>query len=659
MRHLRPKGRSSAAIALALAVAVAAGVFVSSGPRAKILLARFLTTGSTPRTFDLPPLTNWKPSGPRVVSAHPAANARQVGFGRALHTDLHGSDQVGTVIAPVMTKAWDAETDMFVAEGPVFDRSGNIYFSPVFPPEDVILVALEPEQGRRLWALAGRGSGAGTPLVLEDPERGEDLVYVGTYHRAVALTTGGKRLWDVATGLPEADPGAFESEKHSFGINYHIQADALVAVMGDGHVYVLDRRSGAPLLKEPFMMPGDRTPVTNFSLPEAVSRAANSEISQMVSAAWKGEGSDPVGAVLHGAAGELQKVTNFFSIDSNTGRIWIAATLPDSEDGVVDGWSHLAALYGLDLVSSGGDYRLEVAVVAQVPGGTASTPTIRADGKRIYVADAFDTVYAIDAATGDRVWSINVGSKVTGSLAVSADNGEVYANTRTAIHKLVDRGDRAERVWTANLDMYDAGLFQENMKALGAEIAANGIAFTGAAGVVAGKQKFPLKLGAGLIDRETGEVLYYAEGAEDSVSSMVTAPDGSLYVGNSPLRRVLGRVILGQRHSPQPVLGGITRFKPVRYDLLIRDALWAAANRADNAARWVGSHPRSVQADIRQIHMLLDQAEQVRPEADAEGSLDAATQRQQAKVIQRVRGQLSADTESLTQAAKELRSLVH
>lgn len=626
--------------------------FLPACAKVKILTARLLITESTPKTYPLPEKTTWKPKGVRCFSTNSNINSRPVTFGRAMHTDLRGSDEIATVISPAIEADWTAEQNFFVPEGPVFDSQGNIYFCPVFPPEDLIMISIEPEKGKRRWVLPGISAGAGTPMILTDQETGEDLVYVGTYDRAVAANIDGTILWDVPTGLPKLQPGSLKPNQHNFGLNYHPQTDSLIAALGDGHIYVLDRKTGKQRLSQPFMMPGAQTAVTNFSLPANIAEKANKDIAHMVGDT--GDSFDPISSVLHVAAGELQKNTNFFSVDSNSGRIWIAATLPDEEDGKKDGWADFAALYGLDLVQEGENVRLEIKVISKVPGGTASTPAISADGRRVYIADAFDSVYAFNAATGDKIWSINVDAKVAGSLVVSADNGEIFANTRTKIKKIVDRGDYAELAWTANLNMYDTGNFQENIKALGAEAGANGIAFTGAAGVVMGKQKFPLRLGAGLIDRETGEVVYFADGAEDSVSSMVTGPDGGIYVGNSPLRRALGRAILGNSKSPKPIVGGITKFKPIHQDLIIRDALWAAANRAINTATFATAHTGAAREDIYQIEQLMAQCYRVAPKAIQEGSL---TERQWGtirEVIDRVVEEIRPEEATLIRVGESL-----
>lgn len=642
---------ASRLLVLGCIVLIAVAAWFFSGQQGRILLVALLTTESTPRVFVEPGATEWRPAGVRRYSSNPHPAARPVTFARALHTDLHGSDEIATAIAPMFELDWTAEPTMFIAEGPVFDSQGNIYFSPLFPPEKVLLISLDGTTGKRRWALAGDElGGAGTPLIFEDTETGEELVYTVTYERAVATDIDGAIVWDVKLDAPEL--GAKDNRRHCFGANYHIQSDSIIGVMGDGRLLVLDRATGASLLAEPFVMPGAPTAITNFELPARIAAAANRDIAHMYPPEMASD--SPVESVLHAAAGELQQVTNFFSIDSNSGRIWVASTLPDEADGVADGWSDLAGLYGLELVREGELYRLEIAVVAEVPGGTASTPAISADGERVYVADAYDSVYAINTANGEHIWSFNVGDKVTGSLDVAADNGEVYANTRTGIMQLLDRGDHAELGWEANLNMYDTGRFQRNIKALGAEIGANGVAFTGAAGIVTGKQKFPLRLGAGLIDRKTGEIRYFADGAEDSVSSMATGPDGGLYVGNSPLRRVLGRATFGQSVSPQAVVGGITRFKPVRYDLFLRDVLRAAIDRAANAATIATAEPAAAAADIYQIRQLLNQCRQLGPEALAEATVTTVNWAAISEAVDEATAVLAVDKSALQRAASIL-----
>ena len=620
-----------------------------------IAMAMLFSTESSVKHYDFPEKTQWRPVGPRNAGIVDT----QMEFARVYHTNTHGSDEVALAMAPAFEFDWLAEENFFLAEGPIFDSQGNLYFCPIFPPEDIILMSLEPTKGERRWVLPGIDAGCGAPFIYSDPVTKEDTIYVATYDRAIALKTDGTILWDVPTGLTKVVKGELVSEQHSFGANYHSQLDAIVAVMGDGSLYVLDRKTGKQLLDKPYVLPGDKVPVSNFSLPKKLLAKADADIAHMYNKDRLAEGESPTAMVLHSAAGELQKVTNFFSIDQNTGRLWIAASLMDEDDGTKDGWSEWGGLYGIDLVSKNEQLTAEIQHVFKVNGGTSSTPAISADGKRIYVGDAFDSIYAVDASTAEQIWKINLGAKVNGSLVVSSDNGEIYANIREQIVKVVDRGDHAEKIWSTNMDMYETGVLQQNFKSIGAEIGANGIIFTGAAGVVAGNMKLPLKLGAGFIDRETGKIKYFADGSEDSVNTMVGAPDGAIYLGNSPLRRVIGRAILGHDKSPAKPKGGVTRFKPIRYDLFVRDSLWAAANRAENTANYVDSHPRSVAADIKQITALIKQTQRNLPLAVKEGSLSQDKAQQLNAIFTTLGSGILTDKETLVQLSDTLKKMVN
>lgn len=617
--------------------------------KGRIVMAMLFTTESTVKHYDFPEKTQWRPLGPRNVGVVDT----QFEITRLYHTNTHGSDEVALAFAPVFEFDWLVEENLFLAEGPVFDSQGNLYFCPIFPPEDIVLMSLEPIKGERRWVLPGIDAGCGAPYIHSDPVTKEDTIYVATYDRAVALKTDGTIIWDVPTGLAKTVKGELVSEQHSFGANYHRQLDAIVAVMGDGSLYVLDRKTGKQLLEKPYVLPGDKVPVSNFSLPKKILAKSDADIAHMYNTERLAEGESPTAMVLHAAAGELQKVTNFFSIDQNTGRLWIAASLLDEDDGTKDGWSEWGGLYGIDLVSKNETLTAEIQHVFKVDGGTSSTPAISADGKRVYIGDAFDSIYAIDAATAKQIWKIDLGAKVNGSLVVSSDNGEIYANIREQIVKIIDRGDHAEKIWSTNMDMYENGVLQQNFKSIGAEIGANGLIFTGAAGVIAGNMKFPLKLGAGFIDRETGKIKYFVDGSEDSVNTMVGAPDGAIYLGNSPLRRIFGRAILGQDKSPAKPRAGITKFKPIRYDLFVRDSLWAAANRAENTANFIDTHPRAVAADIKQISSLIKQGKTNIRLAVAEGSLSKGKAQQLNAMFTTFESGTKSENESGISASKE------
>jgi outer membrane protein assembly factor BamB len=604
-----------------------------SGPMTIVLLTALLVAAMgctpTPKAFQPPAKTEWAPEGCRAVPTDdPVIGSRT--FFRVGHADTGNSDEISIALAPVFEADWVAETAFYLAAAPSFDADGNVYFCPLWPGEEVALVSVAQETGARRWALphAGRPmNGGGVPLVLEDPANpGEQMIYLGLYDRAMAVKTDGTVVWDVPTGLPQLTPEDDPVETHTFGINYHPQTDSLIALTGDGHLYVLDRKTGAPFLASPHQLPGEKSPLAPpLGLPDAIIAKVNQELLPMMGGLPAGY--EPFDALYEVLLGGGKKVANFFSIDPHTGRLWVAATAPDAEDGTVDGVSQFGALYGLDLVPNGGsDYTLVEVCHQYFEGGTASTPSLRADGTRIYVGDANDQLIALDDSC-NQIWSLNVGAQLVGSVAVASDNGEIYLPTLKDVIKVADRGTYAEEIWRSPLDAYEPGLMQENYNLMTATVGANGIFVQlGSGFVISGESgqpiPLPLKVGVALLDRETGAVRYFSDGMEESVATSATGPDGACYVNHSPMRRALSRALFGD--LTHPVVGGLQRYAPRRLDLQIRDAVCAAAARASNAHANVGTCPDSAEADIRQIGYLIQQSRDASSKAIGDGDLTSA-----------------------------------
>ena len=216
-------------------------------------------------------------------------------------------------------------------------------------------------------------------------------------------------------------------------------------------------------------------------------------------------------------------------------------------------------------------------------------------------------VIALDSALNE-AWRFNVGEPLVGSISVASDNHELYAVTRSDVIKIVDHGDRGSREWTAKLTGFDGYLnVDKQSNLLTATVAANGVVI----GIGGGKSllgaNLMLHVGMGLLDRETGELRYFAEGREDSLAMSTVASDGSIYVAHSPIRRAVGKTMYPDL-TPD-LTGGIARYKPIRLDLLARDAICAAEARGANAS---ALDPRTQTAaldtDLRQINVLLEQA---------------------------------------------------
>jgi outer membrane protein assembly factor BamB len=558
---------------------------------------------STPKLFPPPGRTAWVPSGCRTV---PPSNDRflsREGF-RNLHSDALATDEISRALAPMIREAWTAETATYNPTGPVFDRAGNVYFSPLAPFEDVVLISLDPSDGSRRWAIAGGGArpGGSTPMVLADPLGGGDVVYLVVYDRALAVRDDGTIVWDVATGLDATGLSVFDT--FVLGTNYVPQLDAIVAATLDGYVLLFDRLTGAPLMSAPHQLPGLRSPDPPPSLPQGIRDAADAELRTLVDL--------PPGAMdqfTDVILGNNVEVANHLSVDPATGRLWVAATAPDAEDGTVDGLSSLGALYGLDVVLTGGGYQVVEACHRSFVGGSATTPALRTDGTRVYVGDNAGKLLAL-ARDCSLLWEVDLGSQIYGSIAVASDKAEIYASTQEGIAKVIDADTSGTFVWLADLDVFNLASGARNLNLNLVAIGANGLGFQAGAGAILNGVALPNPVGAGVLDRETGAVRYFVGGGEETVAAINTGPDGSMYLGNSPVRRIFARVI---GTSTRPLLGGITKFAAERHDLLMRDAACAAEARAANAYANQALCPESARADARQIRELIAQ---VRENAD-------------------------------------------
>lgn len=590
------------------------------------------TRPHNPKVFAPPEKTQWQPVGARATANHSYDVIPEPDTFNAIHVGVANSDSVWGVAAPVFELDWVAEPSYFIGNGPLFDNQGNLYFSPQFyRGERVVLVSLDAQTGVRRWAITADDAmhSASPAFILNDPDNpGEQIIYIIGYARAMALRPDGSTIWSVPTGLrlPQLDPNRSAGSKvHSF--NYHPATDSLIAVSKVGELFAFNRRTGelvAPIGQVPGApaVSGNGTKIPGFVV---------DRVDPLMDKAF---GKNAAGLSLFSSAvsyiyGGGGLVTNFFSIDPQSGRIYIAATANDAEDGTEDGRSEIGAIYAFDLISIPGDadggFEFQMLNRVTFQGGTGSTPALSPDGQRLYVSDNLGNVIALDSELNE-IWRVDVGEPLVGSISVAADNNELYAVTRKDVIQLVDNGDSGARTWIAELTGFDGyANVDEQTNSLTATITANGVVI----GIGGGKSllgsNLMLRVGMGLLDRQTGKLRYFAEGREDSLAMSIVAADGSIYVAHSPLRRAVGKAMYPE--LTQDITGGIARYKPIRLDLLARDAICAAQARAANASTLSQTTElAAIHTDIRQIKVLLKQAANALSKAviDGDMTIDAA-----------------------------------
>lgn len=581
-----------------------------------------------PKVFGPPEKTQWKPVGARAAGQHSYDVIPEPDTFNAIHVNAVNSDSVWGVAAPMFELDWVAEPAYFVGNGPLFDNEGNLYFSPQFyHGERVVLVSLDGKTGERRWTIpADDDIQASSPaFILNDPDNpGSQIIYIVGYNRVMALRPDGSTIWSKATGLSltPLDPGNKANAKfHSF--NYHPATDSLVSITKAGALFAFSRKTGeliAPIGQVPGApaISGKGTKIPKFIL---------NKVDPLMDKAFgkTDEGLSLFSSAVNYIYGGGGVVTNFFSIDPDSSRIYMAATAPDAEDGTEDGRSELGAIYALDLVDDGnGGLEFQVLNRKTFQGGTGSTPALSADGQRLYVSDNEGHVIALDTSLDNElneVWRVDVGEPLVGSISVSPDNNELYTVTASNVIQLIDNGDHGSRAWTAQLTGFDGyANVDVQSNALTATVTANGVVIMIGGGKTLLGRTLMLHMGMGLLDRETGKLRYFAEGREDSLAMSVVAADGSIYVAHSPLRRAVGKAMYPELTAD--ITGGIARFKPIRLDLLVRDATCAAEARGANASSL--NHTTELAAintDIRQIKVLIKQAGGALSKAVSDGDL--------------------------------------
>ncbi|MCX2977143.1 PQQ-binding-like beta-propeller repeat protein [Candidatus Marimicrobium litorale] len=582
------------------------------------------TRPHNPKVFGPPAKTEWKPIGARSAGQHSYDIIPEPTTWHAIHVDVSNADSVWGVAAPMFELDWVAEPAYFVGSGPLLDNQGNLYFSANFyHGERVDLVAIDAKTGARRWTLPEIGKmSAGGPIILNDPDNpGAQIIYLAGPEQITAVRQDGSILWKKATGIKIANAEDPDTTKFQ-NFNYHPATDSLVTATKSGALHAFSRKTGeivAPAGQLPGApaISGNRTSIPGFIV---------NRVDPLMDKAFgkTADGLSLFSSAVNYIYGGGGVITNYFSIDPDSSRIYIAATAPDAEDGTEDGRSEIGAIYSLTLQDNGnGGLEFEVLNRNTFQGGTGSTPALSADGSRVYVSDNEGHVIALDHELNE-VWRVDVGEPLVGSITVAPDNNEIYAVTAKDVFQLIDRGDHGTLTWTAELNGFD-GYANVDVQSNGltATVTANGVVVMIGGGKEIIGRTVMLHVGMGLLDRQTGRLRYFTEGREDSLAMSVVAADGSIYVGHSPLRRAVGKAFYPD--LTQDVIGGVARFKPVRLDLLARDALCAAGARAVNANTLNQvAEAAAVSTDIRQIAFLITQAESAIEQAVSDSDMPQA-----------------------------------
>jgi outer membrane protein assembly factor BamB len=377
----------------------------------------------------------------------------------AVHADASNSDYTPVPGARDLTLAWERRLPGGTNLGPTIDPTGRVYVTHNADDAGCHLHAIDGRTGDDVWCSAevDRFAVASSPLL-----DGDGRLFLADGAAMHAFDRDGRPLWKTPiVGVPLS--AQFTPEGR------------LIFMTHVGVIYVLQRETGVAMLPPHELIPGARwTPA------------------------------DGMNACLIGTP--RCPAANTLAID-RTGRFYFTFWAPGAAQAGVRAMRYterpkpsLAPLWTND----------------SLPGGSASSPDVSADGARIYVTDNVDALHALDATTGQTIWTYEIGFAPGGSPSSSPEGLLMPSGSRNGVVLAVrDDGTHATLVWRRD-DLLNRGVPTQ---------AAGGIAYPA---VSRGGTANDLVV----IDTATGDVLDREPlpGTTAFTVGTTVGPDGTVYV---------------------------------------------------------------------------------------------------------------------------------
>jgi outer membrane protein assembly factor BamB len=320
----------------------------------------------------------------------------------AVHADSANTDYSPVDGAADVTLAWHRDIEGSVRIGglewtinlgPTIDPDGRVYLTST--AEGCHLQALDGATGETLWCSREVDQFAVASSTLLDRD---GRLFVADGEAMHALDRDGGLLWETRlNGVPLS--AQFTPEGR------------LIFVTHIGTIYVLDRDTGDEVLAPLELVPG---------------------------ATW-----DPASGMAACARGTAEcPAANTLAVDPDTGRFSFTF------------WAPGAARAGLQAMRYTEDPEPTITPLwtnESLPGGSGSSPDLSADGTRVYVNDNVDSVHALDAETGEAIWTFPIGYASGGSPSTSPEGLIMPAGGRQSpLLALRDEGEHASLAWRAD-----------------------------------------------------------------------------------------------------------------------------------------------------------------------------------------------------------------
>lgn len=308
----------------------------------------------------------------------------------AVHADSRNSDYSPIQGPRKVSFAWQRKFGGTINLGPTIGKQGHVYLTT--NAGDCHLYALDPQTGKTIWCSNEVNKFAVASSALLDKQ---GRLYMADNEAMHAFGPSGNLLW--------------ETKIRGFPLSAQFtHTGRVIFITHIGIIYVLDRESGALVLD-----------------PQPLSAGVPSDPDFDPRDCMRGTADCPC--------------ANTLAVDQQTGRFFFTYWAPGAPQ---------AGLRAMVYSEKNSPSLKPLWENTTLPGGSASSPDISADGSRIYVNDNEGGLHAIEAASGRNIWEFSIGYEPGGSQSTSPEGLIMPAGGDSApLMCIRDVGNEARLVW--------------------------------------------------------------------------------------------------------------------------------------------------------------------------------------------------------------------
>jgi outer membrane protein assembly factor BamB len=311
----------------------------------------------------------------------------------AVHADASNTDYSPVEGAAQLRPKWRHRFDGAINLGATIDPAGRVYVTESSNDAGCHLHVLDGATGETIWCSdeVDRFAVASAALLDRDGR-----IFLADSEAMHAFDPDGGVLWETPiAGVPLS--AQFTPEGR------------LIFITHIGHIHLLRRETGEPVIPAIELVPG---------------------------ATWVP--ADGMTACLQGTASGCPSA-NTPAVDLRTGRLFFTFWEPGAPQ---------AGIRAMQITENPSPAITPLWTNDALPGGSASSPDLSADGSRVYVNDNIDSVHALDAATGEEIWTFAIGFAPGGSPSLSPEGVLMPSGSATGVvMALQDVGESATLLW--------------------------------------------------------------------------------------------------------------------------------------------------------------------------------------------------------------------